>query len=89
MRYEPAGVCRVNPNLYEEGRVCLSLLGTWTGHRQEMWTTDSNCLQVRDGLGDESVGFRTAVIIVAFREGCDKSSRINILLCSWWCPSRG
>ncbi|KAL8775521.1 MAG: hypothetical protein Q9209_000017 [Squamulea sp. 1 TL-2023] len=25
------GVGRVNPNLYENGKVCLSLLGTWTG----------------------------------------------------------
>ena len=23
--------CRFNPNLYAEGKVCLSLLGTWSG----------------------------------------------------------
>ena len=22
---------RLNPNLYEDGKVCVSLLGTWTG----------------------------------------------------------
>ncbi|KAJ3573658.1 hypothetical protein NP233_g2277 [Leucocoprinus birnbaumii] len=29
---------RVNPNLYEEGKVCLSLLGTWQGDRNETWS---------------------------------------------------
>ncbi|KAL5534072.1 hypothetical protein ACEPAG_533 [Sanghuangporus baumii] len=28
---------RVNPNLYEEGKVCLSILGTWAGDRSESW----------------------------------------------------
>ncbi|TCD69895.1 hypothetical protein EIP91_005719 [Steccherinum ochraceum] len=28
---------RVNPNLYEEGKVCLSILGTWAGDKNEMW----------------------------------------------------
>jgi len=27
------GQCRFNPNLYAEGKVCLSLLGTWSGAR--------------------------------------------------------
>ena len=49
-------MCRVNPNLYEEGRVCLSLLGTWTGHRQEMWTTASTILQVCEAA--DIIGFR-------------------------------
>jgi ubiquitin-protein ligase len=25
------GKCRLNPNLYQDGKVCLSLLGTWSG----------------------------------------------------------
>ncbi|KAF8634421.1 hypothetical protein AX15_000872 [Amanita polypyramis BW_CC] len=29
---------RVNPNLYEEGKVCLSILGTWAGDRNETWS---------------------------------------------------
>ncbi|TFY70916.1 hypothetical protein EVG20_g2080 [Dentipellis fragilis] len=29
---------RVNPNLYEEGKVCLSILGTWAGDRSESWS---------------------------------------------------
>lgn len=40
---------RVNPNLYEEGKVCLSLLGTWQGDeaRNESWTPNqSTVLQV-------------------------------------------
>jgi baculoviral IAP repeat-containing protein 6 len=31
------GVARFNPNLYECGKVCLSLLGTWAGHASEKW----------------------------------------------------
>ncbi|KAF8456715.1 hypothetical protein BGX38DRAFT_1266455 [Terfezia claveryi] len=41
------GVGRVNPNLYEEGKICLSLLGTW--HAQsysEGWTVGSSVLQL-------------------------------------------
>ena len=37
---------RLNPNLYEEGKVCVSLLGTWSGRGTETWTTDSNLLQL-------------------------------------------
>lgn len=41
------GVGRVNPNLYEDGKVCLSLLGTWEGNEQtEIWTPKSTLLQV-------------------------------------------
>ena len=29
------GVGRINPNLYEDGKVCLSLLGTWEGDDDE------------------------------------------------------
>ncbi|XP_051146491.1 probable ubiquitin-conjugating enzyme E2 23 [Andrographis paniculata] len=38
---------RINPNLYEEGRVCLSLLNTWTGKGNEVWDpSTSSILQV-------------------------------------------
>ncbi|KAL9108284.1 MAG: hypothetical protein Q9227_006881 [Pyrenula ochraceoflavens] len=37
------GLGRINPNLYEEGKVCLSLLGTWPGKSEgESWTEKSN-----------------------------------------------
>ena len=36
----------LNPNLYEEGKVCVSLLGTWSGKGTETWTPDSNLLQL-------------------------------------------
>jgi baculoviral IAP repeat-containing protein 6 len=36
-----------NPNLYENGKVCLSLLGTWKGDRAESWDpVNSRMLQV-------------------------------------------
>ncbi|KAJ7596874.1 hypothetical protein C8J56DRAFT_1041125 [Mycena floridula] len=35
---------RVNPNLYEEGKVCLSLLGTWDGDRNESWSASRSSL---------------------------------------------
>jgi len=35
---------RVNPNLYEEGKVCLSILGTWAGDRSESWSSARSSL---------------------------------------------
>ncbi|CAL1152374.1 unnamed protein product [Cladocopium goreaui] len=36
-----------NPNLYSNGKVCLSLLGTWQGERAENWdATTSRAVQV-------------------------------------------
>ena len=37
---------RLNPNLYEDGKVCVSLLGTWSGKGTELWSSSSNLLQV-------------------------------------------
>lgn len=38
---------RLNPNLYANGRVCLSLLNTWTGKKSEKWNpSESTILQV-------------------------------------------
>ncbi|GAA6046874.1 hypothetical protein JCM3770_005687 [Rhodotorula araucariae] len=38
---------RVSPNLYVEGKVCLSLLGTWSGDKDESWSAArSSILQV-------------------------------------------
>jgi len=31
------GTARFNPNLYADGKVCLSLLGTWHGQENEKW----------------------------------------------------
>jgi len=41
------GLGRVNPNLYEDGKICLSLLGTWDGDKAEAWSpVKSTLLQV-------------------------------------------
>ncbi|XP_017781581.1 PREDICTED: (E3-independent) E2 ubiquitin-conjugating enzyme [Nicrophorus vespilloides] len=37
---------RLNPNLYVEGRVCVSLLGTWLGRGTEVWGPNSTLLQL-------------------------------------------
>ncbi|KAK7388008.1 hypothetical protein VNO78_22808 [Psophocarpus tetragonolobus] len=38
---------RVNPNLYNNGKVCLSLLNTWQGRKTELWDpSGSTMLQV-------------------------------------------
>ncbi|KAM7362548.1 (E3-independent) E2 ubiquitin-conjugating enzyme UBE2O [Cochliomyia hominivorax] len=37
---------RLNPNLYEDGKVCVSLLGTWMGKDTEVWGPNSTLLQV-------------------------------------------
>ncbi|MBA0815145.1 hypothetical protein Gohar_020912, partial [Gossypium harknessii] len=45
--YYHSGGWRLNPNLYEEGKVCLSLLNTWTGKGNEVWDpSSSSILQV-------------------------------------------
>ncbi|XVF45557.1 hypothetical protein PTKIN_Ptkin02bG0215600 [Pterospermum kingtungense] len=45
--YYYSGGWRINPNLYEEGKVCLSLLNTWTGRGNEVWDpSSSSILQV-------------------------------------------
>ncbi|GAA5879634.1 hypothetical protein JCM1840_000594 [Sporobolomyces johnsonii] len=38
------GRVRFNPNLYAEGKVCLSLLGTWAGAPEEMWQPGTSTL---------------------------------------------
>lgn len=41
------GLVRFNPNLYNSGKVCLSLLGTWSGANGEEWNEHtSTILQV-------------------------------------------
>ena len=41
------GAVRFNPNLYHDGRICLSLLGTWRGTATENWDPNiSTILQV-------------------------------------------
>lgn len=34
-----SGRCRFNPNIYAEGKVCLSILGTWRGEKGEEWSS--------------------------------------------------
>lgn len=46
---------RLNPNLYEEGKVCVSLLGTWSGKGTEVWTSSSSILQVLVSIQGEPV----------------------------------
>jgi ubiquitin-protein ligase len=38
------GTVRFNPNLYDNGKVCLSLLGTWSGEGGEKWNEKSSTL---------------------------------------------
>lgn len=38
------GTVRFNPNLYNSGKVCLSLLGTWSGELGEKWNKDTSTL---------------------------------------------
>lgn len=48
---------RLNPNLYEDGKVCLSLLGTWHGEGSEVWVPfKSNLLQILVSIqGDKNI----------------------------------
>lgn len=46
VKYHSGGL-RINPNLYDCGKVCLSLLNTWSGSQKEMWIPGtSTVLQV-------------------------------------------
>lgn len=38
------GTVRFNPNLYNCGKVCLSLLGTWQGQEGEQWNSKTSTL---------------------------------------------
>ncbi|KAK9457321.1 hypothetical protein V1511DRAFT_508759 [Dipodascopsis uninucleata] len=39
------GIGRVNPNLYEDGKICLSLLGTWPGEQSsETWNPETSSI---------------------------------------------
>ncbi|PWA61009.1 ubiquitin-conjugating enzyme 23 [Artemisia annua] len=42
--YYHSGGWRINPNLYEEGKVCLSLLNTWAGRGNEVWDPSSSTI---------------------------------------------
>ncbi|KAI3506387.1 hypothetical protein L1887_28745 [Cichorium endivia] len=42
--YYHSGGWRINPNLYEEGKVCLSLLNTWSGKGNEVWDSKSSSI---------------------------------------------
>ena len=45
MNFKNHGGKRFNPNLYNCGKVCLSLLGTWSGGAGESWNPDTSTLQ--------------------------------------------
>ncbi|KAL5726977.1 (E3-independent) E2 ubiquitin-conjugating enzyme [Ranunculus cassubicifolius] len=46
LNYRSFGI-RMNPNLYKSGKVCLSLLNTWSGEKNEKWNpSQSTVLQV-------------------------------------------
>jgi baculoviral IAP repeat-containing protein 6 len=38
------GNVRFNPNLYNSGKVCLSILGTWSGDKSETWNINNSTL---------------------------------------------
>lgn len=44
MVYYYSGGLRLNPNLYDCGKVCLSLLNTWNGKGNEKWVPQSSTM---------------------------------------------
>ena len=50
------GQVRFNPNLYNCGKVCLSLLGTWQGAAGETW--DPKCSTLLQVGSDERMSIR-------------------------------
>lgn len=47
---------RFNPNLYDSGKVCLSLLGTWSGGKDEKWNKTSNMFTVICSIQGQILG---------------------------------
>jgi len=45
MIFKNTGGKRFNPNLYDCGKVCLSLLGTWQGASSEKWIPETSTLE--------------------------------------------
>ncbi|XP_020578764.1 probable ubiquitin-conjugating enzyme E2 24 isoform X2 [Phalaenopsis equestris] len=39
-----SGGLKLNPNLHESGKICLSLLNTWAGSGTEVWNPDSSTI---------------------------------------------
>nr|CDP95993.1 BMA-UBC-17 [Brugia malayi] len=46
------GNLRFNPNLYNDGKICLSILGTWEGRPEEKWNAHCSLLQVLISIQD-------------------------------------
>jgi ubiquitin-conjugating enzyme E2 O len=70
-----SGLGRINPNLYEEGKICLSLLGTWPGKGSgESWSRDASILQLLVSL-QGLVLVRNPFFNEAGFEGLEEDSR--------------
>ena len=80
---------RVNPNLYENGKVCLSLLGTWAGSSVESWDPKkSNILQVSAAhTAPPARPLRAAAASQVGKGGCSGLNGAGARRC--WCRSRG
>lgn len=48
---------KLNPNLYEDGKVCVSLLGTWSGKGNETWTSKSTVHQLLLSIQGDCLSF--------------------------------
>lgn len=70
---------RFNPNLYANGYICLSLLGTWSGDNIEKWNNkSSNILQIL--LSIQSIVMSDGVYFNEPGYATDKNSKTNIAL---------
>ena len=67
---------RFNPNLYTNGYICLSLLGTWSGDNIEKWNSQtSNILQIL--LSIQSIVMSDGVYFNEPGYASDKNSNAN------------
>lgn len=67
---------RFNPNLYTNGYICLSLLGTWSGDNIEKWNSQtSNILQIL--LSIQSIVMSDGVYFNEPGYATDKNSQTN------------
>mmetsp|Transcript_20550 Transcript_20550/g.51425 ORF Transcript_20550/g.51425 Transcript_20550/m.51425 type:complete len:447 (+) Transcript_20550:224-1564(+) len=73
------GKTRFNPNLYADGKVCLSTLGTWRGESGEMWSSaqsiQSVMVSIQSLMDDQPYHNEPGFEKEAFQEGGKSSKR--------------
>jgi len=86
---------RFNPNLYAEGKVCLSILGTWSGESEDEWRSSYSITYILQAIqslimnskpyhnepGYEEAGMRSASVDVEKYSEKIKHETLRVAVC--------